>query len=366
MKKSLIAVVLAMVASAVIAISMLSSASGDSAEPTVAANPALTVKLTRPQTSSLPIRVWATGNIVAWEEASIGADTEGLRLLQVKVNVGDVVKRGQVLAIFAAETVVADVAEAEAVAEEAAAALTEAEANARRARVLDATGAMSAEQINRYVTAERAARARLDAAKAVERRHRVRLTHTQVRAPDDGFISSRTATAGAVVPSGQELFRLIRQGRLEWRAEVATADLASLSPGQLAHVSTTTDRLVEGKLRVLSPAIDTQTRNGTVYVDLPNLMGSGQLRAGMFARGYFDIGEESALTLPQTAVLLRDGFSYVLRIGPESKVIETKVTVGRRVGNRIEITSGLDASERVVESGGSFIGDGDLVRVVEG
>src|SRR5690606_730615 len=68
----------------------------------------------------------------------------------------------------------------------------------------------------------------------------------------------------------------------------------------------------------------------------------------------------------QTAVLLRDGFSYVLRVGPESKVIETKVTVGRRVGNRIEITSGLDPSERVVESGGSFIGDGDLVRVVEG
>jgi RND family efflux transporter MFP subunit len=366
MKKSLISVVLAIVASAVIALSMLSSANGDGGAPTVAANPALTVKLTSPQPSSLPIRIWATGNIVAWEEASIGADTEGLRLLQVKVNVGDVVKRGQVLAIFAAETVVADVAEAEAVAEEAAAALAEAEANARRARVLDATGAMSAEQINRYVTAERAARARLEAAKAIERRHRVRLTHTQVRAPDDGFISFRIATTGAVVPSGQELFRLIRQGRLEWRAEVATAELARLSPGQLAHVAPTADQLVEGKLRVVSPAIDTQTRNGMVYVDLPNLMDSGQLRAGMFARGYFDIGEESALTLPQTAVLLHDGFSYVLRIGPESKVIETKVTVGRRVGNRIEITSGLDASERVVESGGSFIGDGDLVRVVEG
>ena len=366
MKKSLISVVLAIVASAVIAISILASANGDGAEPTVAANPALTVKLTRPQRSSLPVRVWATGNIVAWEEASIGADTEGLRLLQVKVNVGDVVKRGQVLAIFAAETVAADVAEAEAAAEEAAAAVAEAEANARRARVLDATGAMSAEQINRYVTAERAARARLEAAKAIGRRQQVRLTQTQVRAPDDGFISSRTATAGAVVPSGQELFRLIRQGRLEWRAEVATAELARLSPGQLAHVSATADRLVEGKLRVLSPAIDMQTRNGMVYVDLPNLMHSGQLRAGMFARGYFDIGEESALTLPQTAVLLRDGFSYVLRIGPQSKVIETKVTVGRRVGNRIEITGGLDASERVVESGGSFIGDGDLVRVVEG
>lgn len=366
MNKTLISVVLAVVVSAVIAISILSAANSDGGEPAVAANPALTVKLTRPQSASLPIRIWATGNIVAWEEASIGAETEGLRLLQVKVNVGDVVKRGQVLAIFAADTVAADVAEAEAAAEEAAAALAEAEANAKRARVLDATGAMSAEQINRYVTAERAARARLEAARAIERRHRVRLANTQVHAPDDGFISSRTATAGAVVPSGQELFRLIRQGRLEWRAEVATAELARLSPGQLAHVVLTAQPPVQGKLRVVSPAIDTQTRNGMAYVDLPNLMASGELRAGMFARGYFDLGEESALTLPQTAVLLRDGFNYVLRIGPESKVIETKVTVGRRVGNRVEITSGLGESERVVESGGSFIGDGDLVRVVEG
>jgi multidrug efflux pump subunit AcrA (membrane-fusion protein) len=70
------------------------------------------------------------------------------------------------------------------------------------------------------------------------------------------------------------------------------------------------------------------------------------------------------MTLPQSAVLLRDGFSYVMRIGPTSKVIQTKVSVGRRAGDRIEITDGIEASARVVESGGSFLGDGDLVHVV--
>jgi RND family efflux transporter MFP subunit len=358
----------AIIVSVLVASTMFSRASGDGAEQGAVDNPALTVTAVRPEPLSLPIRISATGNIAAWQEASIGTEANGLRLTEVKVNVGDEVKRGQVLATFAAETVSAELSEARAVAEEAAATLSEAESNAARARVLDATGAMSVEQINRYVTAERAARARLESAKAIEQRHRLRLAQTQIVAPDDGIVSSRSATVGAVLPAGEELFRLIRKGRLEWRAEVGTADMMKLSPGQTAYITTTGDQAIEGKLRVVAPVIDTQTRNGMVYVDLPN---DGPVRAGMFARGYFSTGDETALTLPQSAVLLRDGFSYVLRIGPEtgagttSKVLQTKVTVGRRAGDRIEITSGLGPAERVVASGGGFLGDGDLVRVVE-
>jgi multidrug efflux pump subunit AcrA (membrane-fusion protein) len=85
----------------------------------------------------------------------------------------------------------------------------------------------------------------------------------------------------------------------------------------------------------------------------------------MFARGEFEVGAGVALTLPQSAVLLRDGFSYVLRVGADSRVAQTKVAVGRRSGDRIEITSGLDAKARVVASGGGFLSDGDTVRVVE-
>jgi len=94
------------------------------------------------------------------------------------------------------------------------------------------------------------------------------------------------------------------------------------------------------------------------------LPASEAARAGMFARGEFEIGSGSALTLPQSAVLLRDGFSYVLRVGAESKVSLVKVSVGRRVGDRIEITGGLDAAARVVATGGGFLADGDTVRVV--
>ena len=349
-------VILAMAASV-----MLSRASGNGAPAGAVNHAALTVKAIRPQQTMLPVRIAATGNIAAWEEASIGTEADGLRLIEVKVNVGDTVTRGQLLAVFAAETVTTELLEARAGTEEAAASLVEAVANAQRARALQSTGAMSIREIDQYIAAERVARAKLEAAKAMEQRHRLRLAQTRVLAPDGGLVSSRSATVGAVLPAGQELFRLIRKGRLEWRAEVTTADLMKLSQGQMASVTTFGDQVIEGKLRVIAPAIDTRTRTGLVYVDLP---AEGQVRAGMFARGYFETGEAAALTLPQSAVLLRDGFSYVLRIGPESKVIQTKVTVGRRAGERIEITSGLDAAERVVESGGSFLGDGDVVRLV--
>lgn len=326
------------------------------------AKPALTVSVTRLQPATLPIRIQANGNVMPWQEASVGTEADGLRLAEVRVNVGDRVRRNQLLATFAADTVRAELAQSRAATAEAEAALAEAEANAQRARLLQSSGALSAQQITQYLTAERTAQARLAAARATEQTQRLRMVQTRVLAPDDGVISSRSATVGAVLPAGEELFRLIRGRRLEWRAEVAAADLARLQPGQIAQVRVTHEHRVEGRLRMIAPVVDTQTRNGLVYVDLPT---DSPAFAGMFARGEFELGSDQAMTLPQTAVLLRDGFSYVLRVGADAKVVQTKVTVGRRVGQRVEITDGIDAADQVVMAGGGFLGDGDVVRVVE-
>ena len=328
------------------------------------AKAALTVTVAQPQQSTLARSISANGNIAAWQEASIGTEANGLRLADVKVNVGDVVRRGQVLATFAPDTLQADVAQIRASVSEAEATLAEASANAQRARTLQATGALSDAVINQYFTAERTAKARLDAQRAMANMQQLRLKQTQVLAPDSGVISARSATVGAVLPAGQELFRMIRQGRLEWRAEVAASEMASLQPGMAALVTAGNAAPIKGTVRMVAPTVDPQTRNGIVYVNLPAAAGSGAARAGMFARGEFEIGTGSGLTLPQSAVLLRDGFSTVLRVGADSKVSQVKVSVGRRVGDRIEITGGLDASARVVASGAGFLGDGDTVRVV--
>ena len=332
-----------------------------------AAKPALTVNTVQPQRATLALQVPATGNIMAWQEAIVGAESNGARLAEVRVNVGDRVQRGQVLATFVADLARADVAQSRATVAEAEATLSEAAGNAQRARDLQASGALSAQQINQYLTIERTAAARLDAQRAAARVQQLRLAQTQVLAPDAGVISARLATVGAVVPAGQELFRLIRQGRLEWRAEVAATDLAALVVGQAVRITPSGGAPVQGRVRMVAPTVDAATRNGLVYVDLlPSAAGAAVVKAGMFARGEFEIGSSSALTLPQTAVLLRDGFSYVYQVGADAKVRQLKVSVGRRVGERIEITGGMDATARVVASGAGFLADGDTVRVVEG
>jgi RND family efflux transporter MFP subunit len=352
------------VAAAVSATALLALAvhAADDKPASAAAKPALTVTTTTPQMATLPLRVSANGNITAWQDAVIGTESNGLRLAEVRVGVGDVVRRGQVLATFAPDTLQAELNQSRAAVAEGEAMLAEASANAQRARELATTGALSAQQINQYLTAERTAKARLDAQRAAARVQQLRLQQTQVLAPDDGVISARTATVGAVLPAGSEMFRLIRQGRLEWRAEVSAADLTRVKAGMPVSVVTPGGSRIAGKVRMIAPTVDDKTRNGLVYVDLAR---SPDAKAGMFASGEFDIGASQALTLPQGAVLLREGFSYVMRVGPDSKVAQTKVGVGRRIGDRVEIISGLDAHARVVASGGGFLADGDTVRVVD-
>ena len=331
------------------------------AEAKAAARPALTVTVTTAQRADWPRTLTANGNVTAWQEAVIGAELSGLRVTDVLVNVGDSVKRGQPLASIATEGVLADLAQAKASVAEAEAALVEARANAERSKQLQAQGFISSQATIQVVTAEQTAAARLAAARARVQAEDVRLAQSRVVAPDDGVISARTATVGSLTTPNQEMFRLIRGGRLEWRAEVTASELQKLEPGMRATLTTASGTRIEGTVRAVAPSVDPATRNGLVYVDLP----PGSARAGTFARGEFQLGSGAALTVPQSAVVLRDGFAYVFTVSTENKVMQSKVEVGRRVGDRIEILAGLPADARLVESGAGFLSDGDVVRVVE-
>lgn len=339
----------------------LNPAAADAPPALAEPRPALTVQVVSPQTTRLTQAVQANGSLHAWQEAIIGAEGNAWRLAEVTANVGDRVRRGQVLARFAADLPGADLAQARAAVAEAEATLAEAAANARRARELQPTGVLSAQAINQLLTVERTALARLDAQRAAVRVQELRLAQAVVRAPDDGVISARTATVGAVVGAGQELFRLIRQGRLEWRAEVPAELLAGVKPGQVARITPAGGPALEGRVRMVGPTVDPATRQGLVYVDLPE---PGGAKPGMFARGELALGEGEGLTLPQSAVLLRDGFHIVLVVQSDGRVVQRKVEVGRRTGERIELLAGLPADARVVAAGGAFLGDGDTVRVV--
>ena len=350
--------------SALCVLPLLSTAvAADDKKATQDLKPALTVTTGTPQRASLPIALAANGNVAAWQEAVIGSESGGLRLSEVRVNVGDVVKKGQVLAVFSPETVDADVAQARAGLQEAQANAAAAKADAQRARALRDSGAFSEQQIMQYETTERTAAARVAQAQAALAQQQLRLKYTQVVAPDGGIISARSATVGAVVSVGTELFRLIRQGRLEWRAEVTSSELAHIAPGTKVVVRAASGNELTGSVRTVGPTVDTQTRNALVYVDLPtSLSPNAPFKAGMFATGRFQLGESAGLTVPQQAIAVRDGFSYVFRLNRDQRVSQLKVSTGRRVGDRIEITSGLAPDAVIVVSGAGFLNDGDLVR----
>jgi RND family efflux transporter MFP subunit len=326
-----------------------------------APKPSMTVTTAKPSQSSLPLTLAANGNITAWQEASVASESVGLKLQEVRANVGDPVKAGQVLAVFASETVQADVALAKANLAEALAQAQDAAANAERARSLQASGALSAQQINQYSTTDLSAKAHVQSAEAALLQQDLRLKHAVVLAPDSGIVSARSATVGAVPGAGTELFRLIRQGRLEWRAEVTATELGRVKVGTPVQVVSASGSKVAGRVRMVAPTVDVQSRAALVYVDLK--AADTGVKAGMFARGEFALGNSSGLTVPQEAVVVRDGFSYVFTIGAANKVAQQKVDVGRRVGTQVEILKGLAAEATVAVTGAGFLNDGDTVRV---
>jgi len=324
--------------------------------------PALTVTVTTPQRQDWPLRLSGAGSIAAWQEVVVASEVGGWRLVEVAAQVGDRVQRGQLLARLSTDMINTEMSQTRASLAEARALLAEATANADRARELRPTGVYSLQQTQQILTAEETAKARVASFEARLKSDQFRLAQTRIVAPDDGVISARNALEGAVAQPGQELFRLIRRGRIEWRAELSAADLSRVKPGMPVALTTPSGQPVKGTVRVVAPTVDPATRNGQVLIDLQP---GSDAKPGMFARGEIDVGQAGGWTLPQTAVTLRDGFSQVMRVGPDARVSVVRVTLGRRNGDRIEITGGLPNDARVVASGGAFLADGDLVKIVE-
>lgn len=311
--------------------------------------PAMTVTATKALERSWPMTIAASGAIAPWQEASISAQIGGYRLIDVAVNVGDKVRAGQVLARLDPALLRAEEAQLLASAEQA-------EANRKRAQALKASGAISDQDVLQAVTEARTAAAALAA-------KRLQLRYTNVIAPDDGTISARTATLGAVATSGQELFRLIRKDRLEWRGEMTAAQISQIRPGQEIVLRLPDGSAAQARVRQIAPSLAEETRLALVYSDVRS---GSQARAGMYAKGDVVLGTRPALVVPAESVVVRDGRSHVLALADDSatpRVALRSVGIGRRGQREVEITSGLDADERVVVQGAGFLKDRDLVRI---
>ncbi|MFH2134601.1 MAG: efflux RND transporter periplasmic adaptor subunit [Pseudomonadota bacterium] len=267
--------------------------------PAASGRPALTVRTAVLQEDKWSETLSANGSILPWQEAIIGSQLQGVRIAEVKVSIGDQVKRGEVLA-----------------------------------------------------TLDNAIRRGEDGS-----------PQGKILAPDDGVISAASANVGSMPQLGVELFRLIRKGRLEWRAELTADELMRLRRGMKARVLLVGGRTLSGSVRAISPSVDPSTRYGYALVSLDNSSG---VIAGAFARGTFEVsGARKMRWLPASAVLQRGSQSYVLEVDAQGRVHERVVQVGQRNGARIEIAQGLKPGVQVVESGGAFLTEGDLVLVVK-
>lgn len=319
---------------------------------TVTATPLTRVELTR--------TVSMTGSVFAWQDVIIASEVGGYRVAEVFVDVGDRVTKGQRLVAMSKALLEAEVATKRAVLSQRQAELTNAQSAFERAKSLVNMNALSQADLDRLTSEELASRARLESARADLETSQLRLQFTDVTAPDDGVITSRTVTVGQIAQAGNEMLRLLRNGRIEWRGEAPETRLADLAPGQPVSIATADGTKYLGSIRVVSPTIAAGNRTALVYVDLaPN----DALRPGMFARGEIEIGTGPAFTVPLESIVSADGYSYVFVLGSNNTVARRRIETGAVQADSIEVVSGIEGGETVVIKGAGFLKDGDLVNV---
>lgn len=351
-RKYLIAGSLAAVALIVGAVVMMRPKAPPPAQAASAAPPVLTVTAASPRTVTWAETIEISGAIVPWQEAIIGPQISGPQITEVLAEVGDQVKKGQVLARLDKALLRADEAVLQASFEQA-------DANYKRAVALKENGFISEQNILALETQMKTSRAQLEA-------KRVQLRYADIVAPDDGVVSARNATLGAIAAPSQELFRLIRQNRLEWRGELSARHLSAVKAGQEVRLTLPSGGEAAATVRQNAPALSAEARLGTVYADLAP---GSEAHAGMYATGRIVIDERPAMVVPSEGVILRDGRTYVLQLqdaGDTSKVSLRPVETGRREGSEVEIVSGLEPAARIAVRGAGFLNDGDSVRLSEG
>ena len=328
--------------------------------------PVISVTVNTPQTKTIPNLVSANGTINAWQETIISAQVSGLDISNIFVNVGDTVRKGDKLALLNPAQVNSDLMAQLANVAEAKANLEQSITEARQANFLQKAGAISSQDLLQYDTKQKTNQAKVEAAEASLKQQRLRLNYTVITAPDNGVISSRTATVGSIVQSGNELFRLIRSNRLEWQAQTSPENILRVKPGQIANIISSDGTIIKGKVRQVSPVLNQNTRNGMVYVDIP---ANTKLKQGDYLSGTINIGTDNALTIPTSALINQDGFNYVMKLGPDNRVIQTKIEILDHHDyneDYIPIASGITVNDKIVTTGAGFLSDGDLVKVVSG
>lgn len=348
--------------------------------------------LARAERHSIAETLEVTGSLVAREEDVVGVEVDGLRIVELLAEVGDRVEEGEVLARLdstmlrtqlAQNTAMiaiaqASVAQTKASMEEMQANEAEAADALKRTQTLNTTGAISPAQLLTRETQAKVAAAKLTAAaenlrmaeaqeafaEAQRGEIELKIARTELKAPSAGIISHRAARLGAVAgTAGEPLFRLVRNGRIEFEAEVPETVLPRIELGQDVEVWLPgVSEPIIGHVRVVDPTVDRSSRLGRVSVALPP---HAAMRAGLFARGSITIGKRQAITVPLSAVSFSKNGTYV-QLATNNVVEMRNVQTGLKSGTRVEIVDGLMEGQEVVVRAAAFVRPGERILPVRG
>ena len=307
-------------------------------------NVAAIVSYSVAQTKVLPMVIEGTGTVGAWQEAPIGAEVGGLTAVAIYVDEGQYIKQGQPLLKMNDVLLAAQYRQAEAQADTARKAYG-------RAQEVHAKGFMSNAALDQADSAHKSAMAALDTAKT-------QLSMATVRAPISGVVTERKAVLGQIIAPGQELFTIVRDGVLEFNMELTEKELKVVKPQQWVSISSDTIKETQGRVRLVTPVIDPQTRLGYARVTIP---WSSGIRPGSFARGLISVEEIPVVTIPKRAVVYDENRAHVFVIGPQNRVRAVPIEMGQIQGEELVVLAGVEAGDKVVSVGAGFLVDGDAV-----
>lgn len=373
--------------------SVLATRQAEKTQTALAGPPVPAVSVVQVAEADFVETVLVTGSFAAREEILVAPEVDGLRVLELRAEEGDHVKKGDILAVLVTEQIEAQVAANDAALSAATASIerarsqivetearvTEADAQLERARPLVKQKYLSESIFDQREAAARTAKALLSSAKSglaqaeaekgqVEAQRRElmwRRGNAEVRAPADGIISRRAGRIGGIATAsaltgGDTMFRIIQNGEIELDAEVAETQLWKVKPGQPARVTAAGGVEASGKVRLVAPEVDKETRLGHVRIFLGQ---NPALKLGAFGRGTIETARSRTVAVPLSAVLYT-GKGASVQVVVDGKVETRRVKTGLETAGQIAIDSGIAEGELVVAKAGTFLRDGDAVRAV--
>ncbi len=357
------------------------------ARPAAETGPAVAVQALTVASEDIPSVYEAVGTVRARTAAVISAKVMSY-VREVKVAAGDRVRQGQLLVELDARDLEAayrqadaGLGEARSAQPEVASAVNAARAQLELAQVTfrrmkdlfdqksisnqefdEASARLKVAQASHEMAQARRAQltSKIAQAEAARRAAEVMRGYAQITAPFDGVVTEKAAEPGTLAAPGAPLVTLERQGEYRLEAAVEESRLAAIRTGQSAEVVLDAlDRSLNGRVSEIVPAVDAAARAFTVKIDLPALP---QLRSGLFGRARFQLGQRQALAVPAAAVIERGQLFSVL-VMEEGRARNRLVTVGQRLGERLEVLSGLQAGDRVIHPAPAGLADGARVEV---